>query len=105
MSKVKTEKYIVIKKHTLNHEVGAEIDLTEDKAKALVGKVRLKSAGAVDKAKDTQVEKLKLENKKLGEQNALLEAAIENLEGEIETLKAEALKAKEEAAQAKKVAK
>lgn len=46
-----TKKYIVIKKHTLNHKVGDEITLSDSKAAALVNKIELVPAIEVKKEK------------------------------------------------------
>lgn len=40
---MKTEKYIVIKENTLDFKVGQTVELTEKKASALIGKIKLKS--------------------------------------------------------------
>ena len=42
MAKEETEQYIVTMKNTLDHKVGDLIELTKQKAFALVGKVELK---------------------------------------------------------------
>ena len=76
--KNKTEKYIVVKTHTLGHKVGDVIELTETKAKSLVGKVRLQSEGVENVTTSGA-------SKKLKDENALLLKRIDELEEELES--------------------
>lgn len=94
----KTQKYLVVKKHTLGHAIGDELSLTDLQAKSLVGKIKLKSDGAIDKAKTDLVGKLKKENKKLTDENTdlLAEVAVLNEAGEAMGLKLDELKAEVE---------
>jgi len=87
----KTEKYIVEKKHCLGHKIGAEIDLTEGKAKALVGKVRLK-------------DEVEGENK-LAEAAGKAQERVNELESEVADLKNNVTRLTSELAQANKKAK
>jgi len=91
MAKAKTEKYIVIKKHCLGHKIGAEIDLTEGKAKALVGKVRKK-------------DEVEGENK-LAEAAGKSQERVNELESEVADLKNNVTRLTSELAQANKKAK
>ena len=54
-------KYVVIKKHTLDYEVGQVVSLTETKAKALVGKVRLQADDVKSVDQGALVKKLEKE--------------------------------------------
>ena len=87
----KTEKYIVEKKHTLGHEIGAVISLTPEKAKALAGKVRLQSE-AVDESK-------------LAEAAGKAQERVNELEAEVSDLKNEVGRLTSQLTQAKKKAK
>jgi len=82
----KTEKYIVIKKHCLGHEIGAVIELTPEKAKSLVGKVRVASEEIDENNISVTVGKLQTENNEL-------KAEVESLKSEAKNLRAK-LKAK-----------
>ena len=75
--KNKTEKYIVVKSHTLGHKIGDVIELNETKAKSLIGKVRLQSEGVENVTTSGA-------SKKLKDQNALLVKRVEELEEEAE---------------------
>jgi len=88
--KEKTEKYVVVKNHTLGHKVGDVIPLTAIKALALVGKVRKQSEGIENVTTEGASKKLKGEN-------TTLTARIEELEGEAEK-DAETIASLEEAA-------
>ena len=88
--KAKTEKFVVVKAHTLGHKIGDVIDLTETKAAALVGKVRLQSEGVENVTTSGASQKLKVEN-------AELTKRIEELELEAEE-SADTIKALEDAA-------
>tara|TARA_R110000737_G_scaffold195660_1_gene216511 strand:- start:332 stop:658 length:327 start_codon:yes stop_codon:yes gene_type:complete len=99
--KEKTEKYIVVKLHTLGHKVGDVISLAEAKAKSLVGKVRLQSEGVENITTSGASQKLKDENKsllaqieafdekveKFTEHEAGLQEQIQNLTDEVKALK------------------
>lgn len=87
----KTSIYIVTKKHCLGHEVGAEINLTEQKAAALIGKIRLK-----DEVED--------ENE-LAQAAGKAQEKINELEKEVADLKNENTRLTSELSQAKKKAK
>ena len=66
MAKNKT--YIVTRKHTLNHKIGDEIELNEQQAKNLTGKIRLKDEAVIDGVDPdaaTKAEELELANKEL----------------------------------------
>ncbi len=91
MAKAKSEKYIVTNKHCLGHKIGAEIDLTEDKARALVGKVRLK-------------DEVEGENK-LAEAAGKAQERVNQLEAEVADLKNDVTRLTSELAQAEKKAK
>jgi len=69
----KKDKYVVIKKHTLNHKVGDVVSLTEKKAKALIGKVRLQADVEKDTSKEDELKALKKENAELKAKIAELE--------------------------------
>lgn len=88
--KAKTEKYVVIKPHTLGHKIGDVIDLTDSKALSLVGKVRLQSEGIENVTTEGASKKLKAEN-------AELVKRIEDLELEVEE-NADTISALEDAA-------
>ena len=88
--KEKTEKYVVVKAHTLGHKIGDVIPLTETKAKALVGKV-LKQSEGVENVTTSGA------SKKLKDENAALTLRVEELETEAEK-DAEKIAALEEAA-------
>lgn len=104
--KEKTEKYVVVKAHTLGHKIGDVIPLTEAKALALVGKVRLQSggvenvttSGASQKLKDAnakltlRVEELKEAAEKDAETISGLEEAAVNGKAKIAELEAEIAK-------------
>jgi len=84
MTKEKTQKFVVVKNHTLNHKIGDKIDLTEKQAKNLVGKVVLASeysAGGEVKATAAEVKKLKAAEARITE----LEAEVEELKKQLET--------------------
>lgn len=83
----KTQKYTVIKGHTLGHVIGAVIDLTEDQAGRLVNKVRLASEEIDENDIAVTVGKLQTENNELN-------AEIDHLKNEVKNLKAK-LKAKD----------
>lgn len=87
----KTKKYVVIKKHCLGHEIGAEINLTEGRALALVGKIRLK-----DEVED--------ENK-LAEAAGKAQETINELEKEVGDLKNDITRLNSELSQVIKKAK
>jgi len=87
MAKDKTEKYVVIKKHCLGHEIGAVIELSPEKAKGLVGKVRLASEEIDENNISVTVGKLQTENNELN-------AEVDSLKNEVKNLKAK-LKAKD----------
>lgn len=78
-----TEKYVVIKPHTLDHKVGDKIDLTAKQAKNLVGKVRKASDVAGEneaKASPAELKKLKAAEDRVAE----LEAENEELKKQLE---------------------
>ena len=89
MSKSKketTEKFVVIKKHCLNHKVGAVIELTEKQAKSLVGKVRLQSE-EIDESEFAEVNgQLQAENDSLKKENEELKGDSKKLNAEITLL-------------------
>lgn len=87
----KTEKYVVIKKHTLGHEIDSVISLTKEKAKSLVGKVRLQSE-AVDESK-------------LAEAAGKAQERVNELESEVADLKNEVGRLTSKLTQAEKKAK
>lgn len=87
----KTQTYIVIKKHCLGHEMGAEIQLSEAKAEALVGKVRLK-------------DEVEGENK-LAQAAGKAQERINELEKEVGDLKNDVTRLNSELAQSNKKAK
>lgn len=102
--KAKTEKYVVVKAHTLDHKIGDIILLTEGKALDLVGKVRLQSEGVENITTSGASQKLKNEVRalkdeieasdekveKLTEHEAGLQEQIETLTDEVKALKAAA---------------
>lgn len=92
--KAKTEKFVVVKAHTLGHKIGDVIDLTEAKAKALIGKVRLQSEGVENVTTSAA-------SKKLKDENAEMAKRIEELELEAEE-SADTIKSLEDAAVAGK---
>lgn len=76
------KKYVVEKRHTLGHSVGAVIELTDSKAKSLIGKVRLQSDVMNESKAAESVGKLEADNAKL-------KSDLEKLKGEVKNLKAE----------------
>lgn len=86
MSK-ETKKYIVTMPHTLNYKVDQMVELTDKKAAALSGKVRLKS----DLDEETQSQKTVME---LTKENESLTKEVSALKDKVSTLEKAAKKAK-----------
>ena len=96
----KTDKYVVVKLHTLNHSVGDVIELTDSKAASLSGKVRLQSEGVENVTVAGASQRLKDINTELSARIEKLEDASDDLIKENLTLSSEvkSLKAKLKAA-------
>jgi cell division protein FtsB len=82
-----TEKYVVIKKHCLNHKVDAVISLTEKQAKNLVGKVRLQSEKIDGNEFAVANGELQVQVDTLTTEKKGLEAEVKKLKAEISLLK------------------
>lgn len=82
-TKEKTAKFVVVKKHTLDFEVGQVVELTANQARSLVGKIRLKK----DMEDETKTAKSLAEAE---EKIAELEAALDKAQADL----AEATKGK-----------
>lgn len=76
-AQTKTQKYTVVKKHTLDHKVGEVISLTDEKAANLIGKVRLQSEGTENVTTSGASKKLKEENEALKSEVEALKKAAE----------------------------
>ncbi len=85
--KEETKKYVVIKKHTLGHKKGAVISLTDKKAQALVGKVRLQSEELESDGLAEEVGQIQEANNELTAENTQLKAEIKKLTAENTQLK------------------
>lgn len=103
--KAKTEKYVVIKAHTLGHKIGEVIELTEAKAFSLVGKVRLQSEGVENVTTSGASKKLKDENAELVKRVEELEEAAEKDADTIAALEEAAVKGKAKIAELEEAAK
>ena len=77
----KKKKYVVLKKHTLDYEVGQVVELTETKAKALTGKVRLQGDVVKDTASVDEIKALKKENAELKAEVATYKELLAESEG------------------------
>jgi len=78
-----TEKFVVIKKHCLNHKVGAVIPLTKKQARNLVGKVRLQSE-VIDESEFAEAcGQLQAKNDSLTKENEGLKIDIKNLKAQL----------------------
>lgn len=79
MSEQNKKEYIVLKPHTLNFEVGQTVKLTDEKAKNLANKVRLKDEVASRTKQDEEIFRLKEEAAKLQTEMEALRAENEGL--------------------------
>jgi len=78
--KVPTKKYVVTMKHCLNYKVGQMVELTDKKATALSGKVRLKSELDGESESQKTVMELTKANEALAKENGELKDKISTLE-------------------------
>ncbi len=74
------KKYIVTMKHTLGYKVGQMVELTDEKASALIGKVRLKSELDGESESQNAMMELTSANEALAKENSELKDKISTLE-------------------------